>query len=214
MKLMKAAVLTLVCGMLPLPATSAEPKITDVQVITIDTGYGVYKEFGPDGRDVGFFQAWRDNGNAHGYTVYMAVMEGHDEYRGTLVGFELDPKALLQDSIRDIPFEGEDPIQSLRFARGKVNGKDAGLLIVASRNIATAKSLTDPTPTTVTTYQLVQIDDDGRMGSTPFVFKSIRQMRPKTLYCNADIALKKEIGAPLPEVNEDRDPATGCFQKR
>jgi hypothetical protein len=149
-----------------------------------------------DGRDAQVFTAWRDNGNAWGYHVYIVTMperssNGVARTPWNVVGIDGEP------TIRDSPHTGEDAIISVRFARGTLDGKSATLLITAERRGWT--TVPDPAVTLIRVYTLRNSHDRGDfVGTTPDAFEPVISFTTTQLYVDADSALKAELGLPLP----------------
>jgi hypothetical protein len=193
-------------------AVAAVHSVTKVQVVPLHWGLNNVKSFMPDGRDVTVLRVWRDNGNAHGYTKFVAMFQGKQK-EWSIVGIMSDARLGMADSIEDVPHTGEDNVASVRFARAQVDGTKASLLIVAQRNLSGGRSYYDPSPTTISFYQLLDAQQDGP-GTTPFAFRPIQTVHPKTLYCNSDLALTKEVGVPLPETYGGPNTLDGCFPEK
>lgn len=123
---------------------------------------------------------WRDNGNAWGYNIY-TVSAG-----GSIA--TLDDK----DQITDAPHTGEDIIASARFARGVYYGKPTLFVLIAKRNIT--NSVPERAETNIQVYALTRnLEGIG----TPYQFSQVTNFKAKRRYCNADMALKSELGFPL-----------------
>jgi hypothetical protein len=164
-------------------------QVTDLTDIPLGPGVNRIARFTPDGGDAIIVQGWRDNGNAHGYSLFVVIVNG-TEIAGVDYGDH------FEDTVRDEPHAGEDTIKSVRFARGKFNGTAATFLITASRDLSHASSLVDPAYVVIDLYELVDAESPG-IGTTVKFFKRVSQIRSTTRYCNSDLALFKEFGLPL-----------------
>lgn len=136
---------------------------------------------------------WRDNGNAWGHDVFTVTV------RGRIVTLE------GRDQITDQPHTGEDMIRSVRFARGAHNGRSTLFALIANRQIV--HSVPEPAKTMVKVYALVRNDDAA---GTPYEFKSVRSLTASRSYCNADMALKTELGFPLARTYSGPMTVDGC----
>ncbi|HLO78647.1 MAG TPA: hypothetical protein VK196_19500 [Magnetospirillum sp.] len=182
-------------------AAEGPAKITEIVPIILKNATTSVDNFAPDQHRGMIVRAWRDTGNAHGYYRYMVMVEGggdrkpwhlatidtHDQKRG-----ERGPE---MDTIRDAPHTFEDIVESVKFARAKVNGEPRTLMIVAIRDTGKADSLADKTPVDVEFYQLTIGDEED--GTPPYYFDRIQAVRVKGTYSNADCALAKEVAAVL-----------------
>lgn len=188
-----------------------QPAITHLRLLPLHPGMNIVHGFLPDGGNGAILQAWRDNGNAHGFTkfVVMVPAKGADGQDWNIVGLEIAAHG-LDDSIDDIPHTGEDNVRSVRFARGAIDGAIASLLIVAERDLGGAQTYYDPAPTRISIYKLTDASAEGA-GTTPFVFRLVRATDSKTLFCNADLALHKALGLPLPADYGGANKIDGCF---
>src|ERR1700736_6877471 len=63
------------CGLVQGPkAFAAEPAITGLSPITLVAGPNQLPRFSQDGREALITLGWRDNGNAHGYDLYLVML--------------------------------------------------------------------------------------------------------------------------------------------
>jgi hypothetical protein len=187
-------------------ALAADDAIKDVQTVPLHPGLNVVKAFLPNGDDATILQVWRDNGNAHGYTIFSVMRQPKP---GIWEIIDVGGK----DTIEDVPHTGEDNVTSVRFARGVVDRAKASLLIVAQRNLAGTQSYYDRTTTTISYYRLIDASDKGP-GTTPFTFQLVEAVHPKQLYCNSDLALSKEAGLPLLVTYGGPNTVDGCFPEK
>lgn len=158
------------------PAAAAER----LEPVRLHAGPNAIPNIAGDGAAGTVTLNWRDNGNAWGYDVFTVTVRGQI---ATLEG---------RDQITDQPHTGEDMIRSVRFARGVHNGRSTLFALIASRQIV--DSVPEPATTTVKVYALMRNNDAA---GTPYQFKSVRSLTASRSYCNADMALKTELGFPL-----------------
>ncbi|MFI4997993.1 MAG: hypothetical protein ACHQAQ_19690 [Hyphomicrobiales bacterium] len=183
---------------LAVPSVAAEPKLSDLVPVKLVAGPNKVAQFMPDGRDALITLGWRDNGNAHGYDLYLVMLptkpKGND---WNVVGiFPSGFESRLEDTIRDDPHMGEDVVRSVRFARGKLDGKPAALLVVATRETDIEVGIPGPSFTSFEVYRLTH--SDAGMGTTADYFERVLQSRSTTKFCNAEMALFKRFGLALP----------------
>jgi hypothetical protein len=190
-------------------ATSQE--ITKLSVIPIRDGMNQIDDLAGDGRRGTIIEAWRDNGNAHGYSVFLIALESQPG-RGdwNVVAVQRKPNERERDVVTDDPHTVEDAVSSVRFARGLVGGKPATLLIIGTRELAPSFNLGDPGPVDIEFYRLVQ-NENVLFGLPPDYFDFVETIRSATPYCNSDLALSKEIGLPLPEPYTGPNRDDGCL---
>lgn len=197
-------------------ANAAEPRLEDVVPIPLQSGTNNIASFAPDGRTGTVILGWRDNGNAHGYNMFLVLMptpQGSNNWN--VVGFEpyFPQNSALLDSIADAPHAGEDIVRAIRFARGKIDGVASTLVFVANRVIGN-EGIPAPTPVDFILYRLTK---GGDVGVTADVFRIAARWHTDRRFCNAEMALKVAFGLPLrtsyegPKDNEGRFTADGCF---
>lgn len=189
------------------PAVAAEqkPSLADLAPIPLQAGLNTIQGFTPEGEAGQVVMAWRGNGNAWGYHLFL-VMVGSE-----VAGFDnlgQGDDGQFDDTIRDSPHTQEDVIRSIRFMRGKVDGKPATLVFSATRAIDPEEGVPGPALIDFTVYRLVSGDDD--VGTTRYRFEPILAERSKDKACHADKALLRQFGIPLPEDYAGPDTADGC----
>lgn len=180
------------------PSRPSTIRITALEAIPLQPGLNRIGQFAPDGRDATITLTWRDEGGGRGQDVFLVAMPGTDGTGWQDVGLlQAGAAPAARDVISDEPHRGDDMLRSVRFARGKVNGENATLLLAASRVERDDSAASD---TTYEVWRLVR--KDGRDGFE----RIVRQALPDR-YCNADMALSIESGLPLR--NSYRGPRTG-----
>lgn len=186
---------------LPEPSTT---RITELEAIPLQVGPNHIGRFAPDGRDANIMLAWRDEGGGRGQDVFLVTMPGRDDTGWRSVGMlQNSPASAMNDVISDEPHRGDDMFRSLRFARGKVNGENAALLLVASR-----VESEEPVPS-VTTYEVHRLaQKNGQDGFE----RIVRRVLPER-YCNADMALTVASGLPLRGSYRGPRTADGIFTR-
>ncbi len=190
-------------GILLYPSLAvSEPKITDLAPIPLKQGVNTIPSFSRDGRDALIILGWRDNGNAHGYDVFMVMLpisKGGSDWN-----IVLGPDG--KEVIIDQPHMGEDTVRSVRFARGKLDGFNGTFLITATRDVQ--EGFAEPAPTRIEFHRLAGGFVD--VGTTFDYFETIYEFTTDSDYCNAEYALQSELGLPARQKYEGIDPVTGC----
>jgi hypothetical protein len=99
-------------------------------------------------------------------------------------------------------------LATLRFARGRLDGVPATVLIRAELGEARSGVVADHAPAEISIYKL---ESPGvEVGTTPDVFHLIRRIRATGLFCNANMALSTTMGLPLPADYSGGKAPTGC----
>ncbi len=183
-------------------------ELSDLQPIPLFTGPNRIEPFAPDGRSAIVVKAWRDNRNAHGYDLFLVMMPtqaGASDWN--VVALEsADPNASDADTLRDDPHTGEDTVTAVRFARGKVDGAPATLILVASREIGSAP-IPDPA---LVRFQVHRLAPNERGLGTADYFQRIDTAISAKSYCNAEKALSQQFGLPLDADYAGPDTDDGC----
>ena len=77
-------------------AEETSSRLTALQPIALGFGVTHVLHFAADGRDALIAQSFRDNGNAHGYNIWLVMIKSDAEPRWNVVGFD-DGNSALQD---------------------------------------------------------------------------------------------------------------------
>jgi hypothetical protein len=191
---------------------AAEPAITDIAVIPIHDGVNTVASFAPDGRTATIIRGWRDNGNAHGHDTYLVLLPLKDDFGAEntagVVAFEDADNDPLQDTIGVSPFDGERVLGAVRFAKAKLDGAPATVVIRADLGESASGVLADHAPVDIRIYRLESPGVD--VGTTPDVFHLVSKTRPPGLFCNADMALTTVLHLPLPKDYAGGKAPSGC----
>jgi hypothetical protein len=192
-------------------AARAEPAVSDIAIIPIRDGVNQIERFAADGRPATIVEGWRDNGNAHGHCVYLVMLPPKENYgpgnTSGVVTFD-DGKDGLQDTIGVSPFDGERVLGSVRFARAKLDGKPATIVIRADLADSASGVLADHAPVEIRIYRL---DGPGiAVGTTPDVFDLVATIRPQGFFCNADMAIASVLHLALPAEYAGGKTPSGC----
>ena len=181
---------------------SAAPNVDRLTTIPLRLGINSIAQFAPDGREARIAVGWRDNGNAHGYRVFLVLMPTkHGGMDWNVVGFE-DGQS-FSDELRDEPHTGEDVVRAVRFVR--TGQKPA--VIVASRKWS--ESYYDRAETTISIYHLRRTDGGP---VTRDYFSVTRQWKARKSYCNAELALRDEVHLPLAPDYDGPNTVDGCIE--
>lgn len=192
------------CAAAPLSATPAgTPRVTDIEPLRLHYGINAVPGFMPRGGTATIVQAWRENGNAHGYNAWMMLGEA---VNGTPVDMASFNDA---DTLRDDPFDGERTLGIVRFARGRIDGQPASLVLKAHLDFTDGRPLADHEPATLTIYRLTENDGIGpRLNFLPVVTQHSAKR-----YCNAELALRDMVGVPLSKDFAGHNLTDGCFER-
>lgn len=219
---MTAAIIFAGCG----PATPeahsqnvAQPKaptapravhLSNFDMFSLRAGVNRIADFAGDGREGLIVLGWRDNGNAHGFDVFMILAPtrvGGSDYNVVTFGSETGwDSGADATSIADAPHTGEDFVRSVRFGRAMMNGRRETLAFVATRQIEESY----PAPA-LTRIQVLAMRNRGDEGAGPVDhFDAQADFVTARRYCNSDAALRTELGVPLRAGYEGPDSADGC----
>jgi hypothetical protein len=185
----------------------AASAITDLHPVELHPGVNVVHGFGPNGEDVTIVQAWRENGNAHGYNVWLVLSPGD---RGDQNVIDIDDRGgLPRDLIRDDPFDGERTLGVVAFATAKIDGVTTSLLIDAHLDDAPSGVLADHVTATIKIYRLMR--NPVPVG-TINLFDPIAEIHTQQRYCNIYLALRDSLGLALPVGGEGPvNNVDGCY---
>jgi hypothetical protein len=200
-----ATALALSAGLVKGADRPLNARLAGLRVMHIHPGVNTVPNFAGDGRGARIVEGWRDNGNAHGYHLYVVLLPvkpGGTDWN--VVG--VDDAERFEDTVADAPHTGEDIVRRVVFARGLLDGHDATLLLMATRQWR--NSIPEPAITEIRVYELRR--NDGDVGETQDYFQSVGSYLTKIEYCNADNALKDEFGIPLPRPYAGGPTKTGC----
>jgi hypothetical protein len=126
--------------------------------------------------------------------------------RRNVVGFDNDRDFV--DAFADAPHLGEDFVRAVRFATGTLDGKAATLALIATRDITDAGI---PAPSLVT-YEIYRLTENHGGPGTADQFRLIDTSRSGTTFCNAELALSKRFGIPLPADYSGPNLTDGCTE--
>jgi hypothetical protein len=172
----------------------AHHRLTNLQVIGLHLGENRIAHFSNDGRPARIVMAWRGNGNAHGYNIFLVVMPGGETQSDWNVVDTDDPHGKTEDFVTDSPFDGELYLHSIRFARGRLDGKPETLLLSARRDIK--DTFADRSAVIYDIYKLVH--DDNGFGTHDY-FLLVETLRPQERYCSSELAISRQFSIPLPK---------------
>jgi hypothetical protein len=190
--------LILFLSLMPIIASASEGKrgLTDLAVIPLQLGVNTVERFASDGRPAIIAKGWRENGNAHSYNYFLVLMPtavGKADWN--VVAKFVPDNWHSSDFIRDAPHADEDYVSSVRFARGKIDGVAATLLITATRQIG-VKPIPQPA---IVVFEVYRLEANHEIGTTLDIFKRVLKWESDKKYSNSDLALQKELGLPVPK---------------
>lgn len=195
------------------PAPGAEiqfphHRLAALRPIDIELGINRIAHFAVDGRPARVILAWRGNGNAHSYGVYMVVMPGGEQDTDwNIVGMQpADLNDAFLDTIDDDPHTGEDYVRSIRFAHGLLDGKPETLLLSARRDWQ--NSIPESSIVVYDIYKLVHETED--FFGTKDQFQFVDSMRSTRKFCNSDVAMSQQFGFAVPGYLTDYSSKGSC----
>ena len=194
-------------GLLVGAATAPPPTITDLVAISLHPGVNRVPGFLVDGGTATIVEAWRDNGNAHGYYVWMVLAREPKGGKAPVVEFE--GRAREADVISASPFDGERVTADVRFATARIDGNPVSLAIEGSLDEAPSGIIADHARATITWYRLVHRVD--AVGEAPDAFVPIGSVRTIRRYCNVDLAMRDVAAVSLPRDFGGPNRVDGCF---
>lgn len=209
--------IVLIAALLGPPLTAAaapRSDLSDAKPFDLIHGVNRVRNFDDFGKSAQIVYAWRENMNAHGYGIYSVLMQRPDDPKDwNLVIFEThagNRKGGSElDALYDEPFDGEQVIASVRFAKGRWRGRLATLAITARRDLSSAESFADPSPVKFDIYHLVE-NKGGVPGWPYYYFDRVAHFTSDKPYCNSDLALAKELELPLPTDYQGNNEDDGC----
>jgi hypothetical protein len=173
-------------------AEASTHSIKNLSIISLKMGDNFVPHFAVDGRPARIIQAWRGNGNAHGYTIFLVAMPGGESQTDWNVVSIDEPHGPARDEILDSPYNGEQYLHSIRFAHGSLDGKPETLLLSARLNIK--RSYGERASVTYDVYKLVH--DDESFGTWDR-FVLVERSQSAKRYCNAELAISRRFAIPL-----------------
>ena len=143
-----------------------------------------------DGTPDMVFQAWRDNGNAHGFNTITFYLSRSSGAQWLLVPLFDQALRKERDFYRD--FRGADCVlEAMTIVRSKTAAHTPVELVLGSREIG--DSFADSMPVTFTVYELVS-DTMPNVGEPEVYFRAARSFRGRRRYCDINDAFEKELG--------------------
>jgi hypothetical protein len=188
-------------------AAPAEHGITGIKPIPLAGTVNEIPDFTPDGRNAIIVKAY-----GNGAWVYLVMVPPQPGYssdgNGWNIVFISNRDGQLAETITDSPHTGEDYVRSVVFARGKIDGADATLLITAERRIE--GPIPDPA---IVTYSVYVLEHDlGAHAGDIEIFRLDRSWDSTQKFCNSDFAMTAEFGLPLPANGAYLRVPDGCIR--
>jgi hypothetical protein len=193
------------------PSMAAAPTngLSNFSPFALADGINHVAHFTKDGREATIFKAWRDNGNAHGYYVYMITLPARGSRSNSafnVVGSPGFGSRPLSEFVTDDPHTGEDWVSSIVFGRGRINGITQTLMIRATR--IWQNSIPEPA---ITRFEISKLTpNDNGPGMTPEYFAPVTGFSSTDAYCNAYMAMYRELKIPLPKTYSGNRSRNGC----
>jgi hypothetical protein len=189
-------------------AVTARPaQITELRAIDIKPGVNLIDKFTPDGRDamiVKGFRAYITADGAHNdYFVLTHTTDTDTPWTVVTAGGAAPSDAGDREFLSDDPHTGEDQVKSIRFARARLNGSPATVLIEATREF----QLPIPSASRVK-IEIYNLEKDKDAGGDAFVL--VQTQKTKACYTNSDLALSKTLNLALPADYEGPTDASAC----
>ena len=195
-------------AMAALLAAATPPAIVDLHPIALHAGVNRVPGFLVGGGEATIVEAWRGNGNAHGYHVWMVLGGASEGNPVGVVGVEGDKHDPVLATVSDAPFDGERVLSAVRFATGRLDGRRGTFLIEATLDASSSGILADHSTATVRWYRLDH--DKDAIGRTTDEFVAIGKVTTTRRYCNADFALRDVAGVALSR-GDGANQVDGCF---
>jgi hypothetical protein len=181
----------------------------------VEEGVNHIPEFTKDRREATIFKAWRDNANGYGYNIYVVTLPRKQSQGATdnsqgaaynIVGFPGSGSRPVQEMVYDDPASGKDWVSAIVFGRGRVNGTTHTLMLRATRlwEGSTADRAS-------THFEILQLKENSPgIGLTPEYFVPVAGFPSTAQYCNAHMALFRELQIPLPQTYAGKRSKDGC----
>lgn len=197
-------------------AETVRPDFSNAAPIHLVHGVNHIPDFDGRGHPGEIVYAWRENMNAHSYGMFSVLMlrpDTTDDWN--LVTFETHEEQRKGgseiDSVTDNPFDGEQIIASVRFVKAMWKDQPATIAITAARDTSKSMSFVDSGRVEFSIYRLVA-NEDGIIGWPFYYFDRVEHFKTIKQYCNADLALAKELHLPLPENYAGPRNEDGCIR--
>jgi hypothetical protein len=195
----------------------AAPTLTDLTPVPVHQGVNPVPRLAPDGRDGIIIEAaHNDSPIADGSSVDILVLLRQTP-RGS--AWETVDTVQTPSLVSDLPFggrlisaaphTGEDWRLSIDFARAKVDGVPAFLMVVGERDMRRADNAYTPVPVDLLIYRLTP---DPDVGQDHFVL--IERRAAKGCYVDVRLAVRDSLGLPLPAGYEGPRAESPCGPSR
>lgn len=191
--LIAAAAGTLLAG-----AGQASPTVSDVRTVVLHSGVNAAPHIGPGGEDAVIVEAGHaDSVIADGFNLgFLVLLRTGDGWRtvdAQRIVSAVSDSDFGGELVRAVPHAGDDWRRSISFARAKIDGAPAFIMIVGEREMRQASQAYSPVPARVLIYRLGR---DPEIDQPHFIL--IDQRRTDRCYVNVWLAVHDSLGAPLP----------------
>src|SRR5579875_3379512 len=118
-------------------------EISDLRALPVHDGFNPIARLSPDGRDGAIVSGWHNDspgadGESRDYLVLLHGREGEEVVGADLVPSLISDQRFGGQLLSAAPHTGEDWKRAIRFARGRVNGAQSTLMILAERDLRKA----------------------------------------------------------------------------
>jgi hypothetical protein len=183
--------------------------ITDLRPIPLKPGVNPVPGMAPDGRDgvivQGDYSTFPSADASNIQFLLLLRYAGGWEIVGVEGVTQASWRTVGPELIGSVPHAGEDWRRAVTFARARIDGKPAFVVLAAQRDLDKMKSAYDAVPVDVSTYSL---EPDSATGQDHLVLIDLK--RAKGCYVNAWLAMKDAFGLPLPKDYEGPAAAQAC----
>jgi hypothetical protein len=190
-------------------ALAVTPVLANFKPFPLEDGINHMSGFTKDGREATILKAWRDNGGGNGFNVYVVTLPSKRSASASynVVGFPGSSTRPVAELIYDEPHMKKDWVSAVVFGRGKVAGNTHTLMIRATRIWDTA--IDEPAAVRFDIMKLAERNEGA--GLTPEYFTpAIEGFLSTAKYCNAHMALNRELHIPLPPTYSGKHSRGGC----
>ena len=187
-----------ITALLALAAAASRVGVSDLQAFQVRDGVNEIVHLSPDGRD-GIIVSGAHSGSltadgaSRDYVVLLNRREGEEIVDAEPVPSLVSDVPFGGELLSAAPHTGEDWKRVVRFARGRVDGAPATLMVLAERDMRRARTAYTAVRVQITYFALRR---DPEIDADRFV--PIGGRWSQRCYVDANLALKDEIKLPLP----------------
>ena len=172
--------------------------ISDLQPIAVHDGVNTVRRLGSDGRNGLIISGVHNaspsaDGTSRDYLVLLTGRDGEEIVDARPIPSLVSDARFGGELLSAAPHTGEDWKRVIRFAKGRVNGAPATLMILAERDMRKASTAYTAEPVQITFFELQR---DALFNTDSFA--PLGSQWSKRCYVDANLALKDELELPLP----------------